>query len=569
MSNTIKFNLPYKAAMLHYAEMGNTLYAQASLTAFSPQLPPEKITQLHNDIYAFQSQMTVPFLILTDPQSKQNLLQKIEEGTDRPCICNVPKKSIYTILKIRDLTAEICTFLHPNDISLAGRVNRYFFETSLFGLRNSLKMQIRTEFFLKDFATYYRTLHIPPSPQALLDIFPDAPFSRINLTFQEPDFLSDLILKIHFLLSYRIKNLNSLKSLIWGDFPTYSGVIGNIARNCPNLTRLSFQTIFLPNEEELVAIAENCPNLTHFGVSEEHTIIKTISIAPLNKVIAAFAAHSKLLTKLLIGGCAGISDASVIQLAESAPPLEELDLACTPISDKAVLALSKLKKLQRLNLDYCLTPSFEKISDVSIIVLASQLPNIKNLSLNYSAITDKGANAIAENCRQLEILNIGNSINITDEAIVNLINKCNKLTFLHFSNCPNITKRSKLYHFYVFALNIKKDEPSLIRQYEREIAYPAQCQLAQRYISAMRNSNFYDALQTCMEFEEQRRRMDKIDSIRRIAAQGIFFGLRGIDNIPRFMDVVDMILTDPKKAQHKGAIQKVIFQTVAKLNGRK
>jgi F-box/leucine-rich repeat protein 2/20 len=107
---------------------------------------------------------------------------------------------------------------------------------------------------------------------------------------------------------------------------------------------------------------------------------------------------------------------------------------CHVISDRGLTHISKLEKLQNLNLESC-----EQITNQGIEVISSSCRDLQNLNLKYCrSVSDSGILTISQGCRLLKRLNL-NYLPITNAALEYLGKGCPHLVELSLKYCRNIT----------------------------------------------------------------------------------------------------------------------------------
>ncbi|KAK3156607.1 hypothetical protein QOZ80_2AG0109460 [Eleusine coracana subsp. coracana] len=107
----------------------------------------------------------------------------------------------------------------------------------------------------------------------------------------------------------------------------------------------------------------------------------------------------------------------------------------------SALSLGRYRHLKVLNLEFA-----QDIEDRHLIHLkemsATSLENLEFLNLNAcQKITDKGIEAIANVCRNLQGLSIYWIVGLTDSSIVHITNNCKQILDLNLSGCKNISDK--------------------------------------------------------------------------------------------------------------------------------
>ena len=137
----------------------------------------------------------------------------------------------------------------------------------------------------------------------------------------------------------------------------------------------------------------------------------------------------------------GITDKSILALADRCPRLTEIELAaCSEITSDAIKNISKkCKNLTKINLNGC-----EKIDSGATFALAefsTKLTHINfygcnKLTSNLEALTN-----LATNCKHLTHINLGYCTVIDDSYVKVLFEKCKKLVYINLEGCHKITTK--------------------------------------------------------------------------------------------------------------------------------
>lgn len=93
--------------------------------------------------------------------------------------------------------------------------------------------------------------------------------------------------------------------------------------------------------------------------------------------------------------------------------------------------------LQKINFNYC-----SRLTDKSLEGLAAYCKLLREVSLNSTAITDTGVNALAEKCLKLHRVDFGNCCRVTDSGVKTLAKKCNNLEQVNLENCSLVSDES-------------------------------------------------------------------------------------------------------------------------------
>lgn len=284
---------------------------------------------------------------------------------------------------------------------------------------------------------------------------------------------------------YMASGCPNLQTVIANEFPTLlDDCIITVAEKCPKVHTVSLLGCPLLTDECFKRLAQNknlqvlkidgnhrvsdnslkqigrlCPDLRHVYVAD----CQRLTDATLKALAAC-----KNLTVLNLADCVRISDAGVRHLMDgpAAAKLRELNLTnCVRVGDMAMVNVHKrCHSLTYLNVNFC-----EHISEAGIELLGqihslvaldvsgcncgdqglSALGNnsrLRDVVLSESSnITDLGLQKFAQQCKEIERLDLSHCMNLTDGAIKNLAFCCRMLTVLNLAGCKHVTDLSIQY----------------------------------------------------------------------------------------------------------------------------
>lgn len=161
--------------------------------------------------------------------------------------------------------------------------------------------------------------------------------------------------------------------------------------------------------------------------------------------------------------CQRLSDESLKHIAQGLINLKTINLSfCISVTDSGLKFLSKMPKLEELNLRACdnisdigmagltedggcgitsLDVSFcEKIGDQALLHISQGLYNLKSLSLSSCQISDEGLERLTK-MRDLEVLNMGQCSKITDKGLEMLANELQNLQSIDLYGCTKLTQK--------------------------------------------------------------------------------------------------------------------------------
>ena len=233
------------------------------------------------------------------------------------------------------------------------------------------------------------------------------------------------------------------------------------AQQCKNLHVLILPHIFAAWEiEQLNVLVEKCaqhPNFKSIQISFRQDIklkdIRTLQNYPeLMKLFTSITLTETKITDeeisfltqdcpnlilLNLTSCSEISDASLKMIAENCRNLTSLNLSfCGQITPQGLTFLAEgCRNLISLNLtDSCL----EMTDDVLKIFVESH-KRLEQLYLSHYNLTDNGLMTIANECSNLQALDLVNSSKISDKGLKALSQGCPKLVEVSIRYCNKIT----------------------------------------------------------------------------------------------------------------------------------
>ncbi|EGC35301.1 hypothetical protein DICPUDRAFT_78988 [Dictyostelium purpureum] len=182
----------------------------------------------------------------------------------------------------------------------------------------------------------------------------------------------------------------------------------------------------------------NCPKISSSGISaigfqcSELSVLNVSRSHNLNDAGIIDIARCRFLKRLLINDCTRISDISIIKVATNCPMLKEISLkGCTNIGEVAVLSLSTYcKRLQVIDFTDC-----HLVTDLSIVGIGRECLLLKKAILCGTSILDS---AVIEICVRSNV-NINTldlqRTRITDKSLDIISQMCPGIKILNISNC--------------------------------------------------------------------------------------------------------------------------------------
>lgn len=143
----------------------------------------------------------------------------------------------------------------------------------------------------------------------------------------------------------------------------------------------------------LVFRAENCLALTGAGVQ-------------------TLAWGCQYLQLVDMSGCTALCDAGLSGLGSKCRQLQQLDLCrCTRISDAGICSLANCTLLHGLVLSHCIS-----VTDIGVEALAAGCPELEELNLFQTDISNASLFALAEKCPKIHTLNIAGCFNVSQKG---------------------------------------------------------------------------------------------------------------------------------------------------------
>jgi len=160
-----------------------------------------------------------------------------------------------------------------------------------------------------------------------------------------------------------------------------------------------------------------------------------------DSAVEAVANYCHDLRELDLSRSFRLSDRSLYALAHGCPRLTRLNISgCSSFSDTALIYLTcRCKNLKCLNLCGCV----KAVTDRALQAIAQNCGQLQSLNLGWcDDVTDKGVTSLASGCPDLRAVDLCGCVLITDESVVALANGCPHLRSLGLYFCQNITDRA-------------------------------------------------------------------------------------------------------------------------------
>jgi len=215
------------------------------------------------------------------------------------------------------------------------------------------------------------------------------------------------------------------------------------------------------DDEILKAIVDSVPSLNapkKNGGENQEVIAEIINIFldethVTDEGIIAMVKKFKKLEHITLNNIKGVTDASIIAIAENCPDLKKIEIEIVAVTENGLCALAdSCDKLEKISL---WGNEGEGDIDKGIIAIAKNCLKLREISLDQTGVTDESIIAIAENCPNLERLEIENieqedlatiagevGEGITDKGIIAIAKNCPKLEHLDIADNTQLTDES-------------------------------------------------------------------------------------------------------------------------------
>ena len=238
--------------------------------------------------------------------------------------------------------------------------------------------------------------------------------------------------------------------------------IGRIVQNLKNLETLELGGCSNISNTSLLLIAWGLKRLKKLNLRSCWQITDQ-GIGHLAGLSKETAEGNMQLEYLGLQDCQRLSDESLKHIAQGLTSLKTINLSfCISVTDSGLKFLSKMPKLEELNLRACdnisdigmaglaedggcgvasLDVSFcEKIGDQALQHISQGLYHLKSLSLSSCQISDEGLERLTK-MHHLEVLNVGQCSKITDKGLEMLANELVNLQSIDLYGCTKITPK--------------------------------------------------------------------------------------------------------------------------------
>lgn len=148
------------------------------------------------------------------------------------------------------------------------------------------------------------------------------------------------------------------------------------------------------------------------------------------------SAGLKNLKSINLSFCASLTEFGMKHLSTMVgDSLREINLRSCDITDLALRYLSEGGlTLHVLDISFC-----DRVRDEGLAYLSQGLPQLRSLSLNSIPCTDAGLIKLSQTLTDLDTFNVGQCFNITDRGIDAILNNCPHLNSLDIYGCSRIS----------------------------------------------------------------------------------------------------------------------------------
>ncbi|XP_078000896.1 F-box and leucine-rich repeat protein 13-like isoform X1 [Glandiceps talaboti] len=218
--------------------------------------------------------------------------------------------------------------------------------------------------------------------------------------------------------------------------------------DCPRLTDATLKSLSACRNVNVLNIAD-CVRISDTGVRQmvegpsgprirEMNLTNCVRVSDVSILRIMQKCHS--LTYASFCFCEHITDAGV-ELLGSMPSLVSVDISGCNVSDSGLASLGGNARLLDVTIAECY-----QITDLGIQKFAQQCRDLERLDVSHcSALTDSAIKNLAFCCRRLVVLNLTGCHMLTDLSIQYLSGVCHYLHTLDISGCVHVSDKSLRY----------------------------------------------------------------------------------------------------------------------------
>jgi len=306
----------------------------------------------------------------------------------------------------------------------------------------------------------YKTLFDKTKNEEICSIINNGCILSLNKSITDQDLESLFIDSIYNEQLARAKNLNIT-------LEAYSKITDNgiitLIHNCSGIKKINLKSCMAITDKSIIELSKKCPdleeiNLSWCNISANSVIALADNCPKLKKInlrscyitdsaIIKLVSQCKELKSICLPWCKSLTDISVIAIADNIPNITMLDLRGNEkITSKGILYISeRCRYLEVLHLKR----SPYATTDESLIALSTNNPRLQKVNLRgcfkildgniKENITSHGIIALTKNCPELSLIDIAWQENLEDAALISIANNCPKIESIDISGCSNIT----------------------------------------------------------------------------------------------------------------------------------
>lgn len=218
--------------------------------------------------------------------------------------------------------------------------------------------------------------------------------------------------------------------------------IKELTENCENIRILSLNGCTKLTAESIIYIAKNCPNIETLNLSGCAYVT--------DEALIEVSKRAEYLKELVLDGCTQITDTSITEIAKNCPDLRHLSLrGCMRVTGNFLPELGKNSPFfATLNLEDCY------LTGEGFEALAKNCPKLKKLELEGCVFIEPPYSGLVNNQKyltlekdvqkQLEqnVLSMKDCGNLTDRTMACLTKKYPNLIKIYLTNCRALTDKS-------------------------------------------------------------------------------------------------------------------------------
>lgn len=179
-----------------------------------------------------------------------------------------------------------------------------------------------------------------------------------------------------------------------------------------------------------VAYLKRLDNLTHLNISACNLVTDAGIVEGVCKL--------RRLEYVDLCGLFRITDISIVAIASSLPVLRHIALAsCEELTDAGATSLASLTHLQHVNVSCC-----SKLSDVCLSRMANSLFDLEHLDISWceGGVTDKGIAALSHSLRKLNTFRLAGCTSVTNGGVAAMFASLRVLQLLDVQDCDAISE---------------------------------------------------------------------------------------------------------------------------------